>query len=533
MKDYSPEQLQKMNKELLITLVISLQQQLGDISKQLNFLTEQICLMNQRSFGRKTEKASDTNQLSLFDSAEALNEAEAASDQSPEPVIDSVTISSYTRKKKTKRETALKGLPARVFEHTLPEEELAKRFPDGYKELPAEIYKRLSVIPQTFFVDEHHVHVYASKSNDGTIIKAQRPADVFRNSIATPSLLAMIISAKYAQHIPLDRQARVMKESGVRLESNTLANWMIKACDHHLFSIYDALHAHLYDNDVIHADETPFEVIRDGRSAGSKSYMWVYRNGACNNTHPVILFDYQKTRRADHPREFLKDFSGVVVTDGYQVYHKLEKERKELKIAGCWVHAKRGFSELIKASGTKKLDATVATQAANRISELFHLDSDLKDLSKKEREQVRQRLLKPKVDDFFSWAKSVLPKLPPEGKTAKSIQYCLNQEPYLRVFLSDGNVPMSNNHAEQAIRPFTIGRKNWVIINSPRGASASAILYSLTETAKANHLRPYSYFEYLLSELPKHAQDTDRKFIADLLPWSESVQKNCRVQGKS
>ena len=181
----SKEELNKMDKHVLITIIGVLQSQLNAISSQLNFLTEQIALMNQRSFGRKTEQLDQMHQMTLF---EVFNEPEVFSDDSPDPDITEVTISSYTRKKKSTREQNLEGLPARVFEHTLDKEELNRLFPNGYKELPVETYKRLSIIPQTFLVDEHHVHVYASKNNDGTIIKAKRPADVFRNSIATPSL---------------------------------------------------------------------------------------------------------------------------------------------------------------------------------------------------------------------------------------------------------------------------------------------------------------------------------------------------------
>ena len=331
----SKEELNKMDKHVLITIIGVLQSQLNAISSQLNFLTEQIALMNQRSFGRKTEQLDQMHQMTLF---EVFNEPEVFSDDSPDPDITEVTISSYTRKKKSTREQNLEGLPARVFEHTLDKEELNRLFPNGYKELPVETYKRLSIIPQTFLVDEHHVHVYASKNNDGTIIKAKRPADVFRNSIATPSLVAAIITGKYANHLPLERQSRCYQDNGVKLEPNTLANWMMRASELHLSILYDELHKYLYDSQVVHADETPFEVIQDGRKAGAKSYMWVYRTGQFNEKHhPVIIYDFQSTRKTDHPQHFLKDYSGVLLTDGYQVYHSLEKKRDDLTVAGCWI----------------------------------------------------------------------------------------------------------------------------------------------------------------------------------------------------
>ena len=208
----SKEELNKMDKNVLITIIGVLQTQLNAISSQLDFLTEQIALMNRRSFGRKTEQLDEMHQMTLF---EVFNEPEVLSDDSKEPAISELIIPSHTRKKKTTREKSLEGLPVRIFNHTLSDEQLKERFPDGYKELPCKVYKRLSIIPQTFIVDEHHVHVYAAKNNDGTIVRAPRPADVFRNSIATPSLVAAIITGKYANWITSAVTARLKNAKNI------------------------------------------------------------------------------------------------------------------------------------------------------------------------------------------------------------------------------------------------------------------------------------------------------------------------------
>ena len=517
------EQLNKMDKHVLITIIKGLQLQLNSISSQLEFLTEQIALMNQRSFGRKTEKMDQMHQLSLF---ELFNEPEFFSDDSEDPEVSEIIVSSHTRKPKTLREENLKGLPVRVYEHELKKEELNKLFPNGYKEIKPVVYKRLSIIPQTFLVDEHRIHQYTSKDNDGRIIKAKRSPDLFRNSIATPSLVAAVINGKFNNHLPLDRQSRCYKDSGVNLETNTMANWMMRATEIHLSILYEEFLKVLITSSLIHADESPFEVIRDGRTSGAKSYMWVYCTGE-NEKHPVILYDYRSTRKADHPKEFLRNYSGILVTDGYQVYHSLEKQKDDLQVAGCWVHAKRKYAELVKATGIPELEGTVAAQGVKLISELFHLDG-LYDKSKdKNRKDFRQREVAPKVDAYFAWVKESLPKVPAGSNTYKALQYSLNQEEYLRFFLTDGKVPMDNNTAERAIRPFTLGRKNWVNVDSIRGAEASAIMYSLVETAKANGLRVYEYLEYVLTELAAHQDDTSRDFLADLLPWSKAAQKKC------
>lgn len=529
-KDLTPEELNKMDKEVLITIISSLQGQLKSISHQLDFLTEQIALMNQRSFGKKTEQA-DYMQLTIFDSA--LNEAEFKCDNSPEPEIDEIIVSSYTRGKKTKREEKLKDIPARVHEHKFSEEELKELFPYGYKELPVETYKRLSIIPQTFIVDEHHVHVYASKNNDGTIIRASRPADLFRNSIATAELVSAIMTSKYLNHLPLERQIASFKDSGVKLESNTLANWMIKASDKYLSLIYDELHKCLYESNVLHADETPFKVIKpNGDDSKQKSYMWVYRNSP-EHKRPVVIYDYRPGRNHFYPSEFLKDYSGILVTDGYQAYHSLDNKRDDIKVAGCWVHTKRKFADLVKAVGEDNVSGTISAQAIEKISEIFHMDKELKGLTIAKRKKQRQRLIKPKVDDFFDWLNEQLPTLPSESNTAKAISYCLNQEKYLRVFLSNGNIPMDNNAAERAIRPFTIGRKNWVNIFSENGAEASSVIYSIVETAKANDIRVYDYLTLLLQEMSTHAKDEDTSYIENLMPWSDYVKEKCKNPKKT
>ncbi len=547
----SEEQLNNLNKDALVIIVSSLQSQLLTMSEQLDFLhsqldssnaqlanynkqiellTEQIRIMNQRKFGKSSESSLNQidGQVSLFD---GFNEVEASMDSSvPEPEITEVIISSYKRSKaKGKREADLDGLPARIIEHKLSDEELAEKFPNGYKELPEEVYKRLHIIPETFIVDEHHVHVYASKDNDGTIIKAPRSVDLFRNSIATPALVASIINAKYVNAAPLERQARAFKDNGIKLSTNTMANWVIKSSEMYLSLIYDRLHKLIYDSKVIHADETPVKVMRiDNQkiSNGKKTYMWVYRTNPRASSNKVILYDWQASRKADHPREFLKDFSGTVVTDGYQVYHTISDEREDLKVAGCWVHARRPFAEFIKSVG-QKATGTIAHEAYEMITEIMQLDNNFDDLSNRDRKRQRQLILVEKVDAYFEWVKEKYSQVTHNSVIGKALSYSINQEKYLRAFLSDGKVPMDNNYAEQAIRPFTIGRKNFVLIESSKGAKASAMLYSITETAKANHINTYKYLELLLTEIPKHQNDKNLRFIDDLLPWSKKVQKEC------
>lgn len=536
------EQLNTLDRQALVIIVSALKDQiesmqkqldayqtsLADNNRQIELLTEQLRLMNQRQFGRKSETAQIDGQLSFFD---AFNEAEASlSPDAPEPEITEVIVSSFKRSKtKGQRDIDLDGLPARIFEHKLSAEELADKFPDGYKELPVEIHKRLYIVPETFLVDEHHVHVYASRKNDGTIIRANRPVDLFRNSIATAALVASIMNGKYANAMPLERLSKAYKSNGIKLETNTLANWVIRSAERYLSLLYDRLHQEIYDNHVIHADESPVKVMRpDGGKMknGKKTYMWVYRNTP-SSLKPVVLFEWQSSRRTDHPREFLKGFTGTLVTDGYQVYHKLGKEREDLNVAGCWVHARRKFAEIIKSIGSKESKGSIADKAYAMITEIMHCDNEFDDLPAQDRLSQRQLILTEKVDAYFAWIKQKYAEVGKQSNIGRALAYSIHQEKYLRTFLNDGLVSMDNNYAEQAIRPFTIGRKNFVMIESANGAKASAIIYSLVETAKANGLNTYQYLELLLTEIPQHMEDTSLDFIDKLLPWSEYVQKTC------
>lgn len=542
-RKYTEAELNSLDKAALISLFLSVQsmaeelsstvtaqkEQLNLMNQKLDLLLEQLNISKQRQFGRSSEKMDFVGQLSLD---ECFNEAEAiiTNKYILEPELEQITPSPYTRKKaKGKREQDLKDLPVKVIQHELSEEELTSRLGPNWKRLPDEVYKRLAFHPATFEVEEHHVAVYAGMDGQ-TIIRGDRPVDLLRNSIATPSLEAAIINSKYVNAIPLYRLEQEFARNDVHLSRQVMANWTIQCGERYLSLLYDRLHQELYKANVLQADETPVLVSKDGRPAGSKSYMWVYRTGKMYQSNPIVLYEYQRTRNTSHPREFLKDYSGTVVTDGYQVYHTLEKERDDLKIAGCWSHARRHFSNVTKTLGKDKSKGTLANDALKQIAFIYKIEGMLNHLTPEERRQQRQLMVKPLVDAFFAWIKEHQSDVLPKSETGKGFTYCLNQEKYLRVFLDDGNVPADNNAAEGAIRGFCIGKANWHLIDTIEGAKASAIIYSIAETAKANQLKPYYYFEYLLTEIPKHMDDKNLDFLGDLLPWSETLPEYCKKQ---
>ncbi len=376
-------------------------------------------------------------------------------------------------------------------------------------------------------IEEHHIGVYADRK-DEHMVRAPHPKSLLHGSLVSPSLGAAIMNGKYVNAVPLYRLEKEFTRYGLAISRANMANWMIRLSEEYLSVLYDYLHQKLYEHDVIGADETPVEVNKDGRPAGSRSYMWVYRSGGMNSRRQIILYEYQKTRNASHPLKFLKDYKGICVTDGYQVYHTAERVLEHLTVAGCWVHARRYFDQALKVIRKKIRSQSLGYLVLKQIQAIYREEGKLRDLTSEERLRQRQVVIKPLVDALFLYVKQHQTAIGGQGKLAQAVTYLLNQEKYLRVFLENGEVPMDNNTSERAIRGFCIGRKNWQLIDTIRGAENSAIIYSIAETAKANDLKPYEYFEYLLTEIPKHMEETDLSFLEKLLPWAEDLPTNIR-----
>ena len=535
MKSISREEFNKLDRDALYMMFTGLQDQIAQQSDTIDALrltienlTEQIAVLTNKRFGKSSEKALvASEQLSILDFG--FNEAEFTVDtiDADEPEIETVIVK--RKKRKGKREEDLSAFPVISVIHELSKEELEEKFPDGYTELPDEVYKKLRIIPTQFEVLEHHLKVY--KGKDGTIVKAPHPKELMDNSIATPSLVAFIMNGKYVNAVPLYRQEQEFERNDVNISRQTMANWVIRPTEKYLSLVYDRLVEEIKMSPVIHADETPVQVSKE-KEGPHKNYMWVYRTGTICKAKPAIVYDYQRSRNKDAPRDFLEDFKGKLVCDGYQVYHALENEKDTaFTVAGCWTHARRPFAEVIKSLGADKAKGTLAYEAYLQIQNIYHTDNALAKLPPSERKKKRKKLVKPLVDAFFEWAENAQ-YATASGKTKKGIGYCLNQEKYLRAFLDDPVLPLDNNIAEQAIRPFCIGRNNWKLIDTPHGARASAIIYSLVETAKSNNLNIYKYLEYLLTEIPQHEDGTDRSFVEDLLPWSKSLPDECRKKTK-
>ena len=541
---YTEEQLNNVDKSFLVQIFLNQQEEMAKATNQVELLTnevqslnkkmqtliEQLVLSKKALFGQSSEKIEDAAQISFMEVNGTIfffNEAEAVCDLSADEPED---LEPKPRGKKTsgKKDADMSGLPVNRINHYMTENELIAEFGEnGRKQLPDAISKRYKFIPAKVIVTEHHVGVYASRK-DGHMVKAEHPRGLLKGSPVSPSIAAAIMNGKYVNAVPLYRLEKEFERYGLAITRQNMANWMIRLGESYISVMYDYLHELIYDYHVIQADETPVLVNNDGRKAGSKSYMWVYRSGYMNPEKQIILYEYQLTRNASHPREFLKDFKGICVTDGYQVYHTLEKEKEDLTIAGCWVHMSRRFEQAQEVIPKEARKGTVSYMAMKQIQAIYREEGKLKDLHSKERLEQQQAIIKPLVDAFFVYLKQNQTEVPGSGKLHDAFTYALNQEKNLKVFLEDGEVPIDNNASERAIRGFCVGKKNWQMIDTINGAKTSAMIYSIAETAKANNLKPYDYFEHLLEEIPKHMEDTDRSFLKELLPWSDKLPKHIR-----
>jgi transposase len=478
---------------------------------------EYIRLANARRFGASTERSELPGQLGMFNEAEAI---------SSEAALEEVPVATHTRKKHAgKREELWEGIPTEQIVHELPEAE--RVCPDCGGALHAcghEVVRtECELIPTQVRKVEHVQTVYSCRHCEANaadapvpMMKAAVPASVIAGSgIASASLVSHILCGKYALALPLYRQEQEFKRMGLPLSRQTMSNWVIYAANRWLMPMYELLRAELLKNEILHADETTVQVIReDGRRAEQKSYMWMYHTPK-NSEKPIALFEYQPTRKGEHPQKFLKGFKGFLHVDAYAGYKALETSG--VTIVECWAHARRKFTDVLKSLKQPDRSNAEANVGIAYIDKLFALEKqyDVQKLPPGERSLRRNVKSRKVLDDFYVWAQSQIPRFLPKTLMAEALRYALNQRKWLEHFMLDGRLELSNNRAERSIRPFTVGRKNWLFSMTPRGADASAAVYSLVETAYANGLVPFAYLSYLLQTLPN--LPTDR--FHECLPW--------------
>lgn len=551
---FTEEKLNTLPKEMLVMMFLqqgesfrvlsaqyeNIQKQNEQLLNRVTDLTEQLAILTQQRFGRRSEKNLATpGQLSFdLDNPGVFNEAEVVSDEGiiEEPAIEEVVPKRKPRPK-GKRAVDLSGIKTTIEPHYLDEETLSEKFPKGWHKLEDEVYKELKRIPASYEVIEHHIGVYAGNGNDSTIIRGGSPKRLLNHSILTPSLAASVFTAKYVNGMPLNRISEYYSYDGINISRQVMAGWIIKLNEYYLEPVHRKLKEKLLESGILHCDESPFNMTgeKDENDPKSKDYMWVYHTSGNDGSPPIYLYEYENGSRSTGVIDkYLEGYNGILVTDGYQVYHTLEKRREgELKVSGCWVHMRRKYAEILKTGQKGGLTPAqkIAQEAIDRIAVIFHTDNMFKDSSPKERLDNRQQSVKPLVDAYFSWVKKNLDTriLDKSSKLRTALNYSVNQEPYLRTFLEYGDVPMTNNDAERSIKKFCVGKHSWHIIDSKNGAKASAMMYSIAETAKANGLNPFEYFSYLLDQLKEYPRnDVPEDKLGELMPWSKALPDCCK-----
>ncbi|ASD67294.1 IS66 family transposase [Pseudoalteromonas piscicida] len=466
-----------------------------------NYLEEQFILAQQKRFGASSE--SHPAQADLF------NEAETLVEEVPEQDVETIE---YQRKKPT-RQPLPKDLPRERVVHDIDNKQCGCCGGELHK-MGEDVSEKLEFIPAQVKVIEHVRPKYSCRQCEKTqtqirIVQAPVPPSPIPKGIATASLLSQIITSKYQYGLPLYRQESLFKQYGIALCRRTMADWMIRCAS--LFKpLYDRLHDVLLQQPVIQADETTVKVVKEDKQT---NYMWLYCSGTDSpapeaSIPNIALFDYQNSRAGRCPVAFLKGYNGYLQVDGYAGY-----EQTQATLVGCWAHARRKFKEAADAQAKGKTGK--ANWALNHIQKLYRVETAIKGMSLQEKQATREKQSTPLLAQFKTWLEKSAQTVVPKSKLGEAIHYTLRQWPKLIRYLDDGHLKIDNNRAERAIKPFVIGRKNWLFSFTTSGAESSAILYSVIETARANGLTPFDYVMHCLNELAQ--PDCD---INSLLPWN-------------
>ena len=496
---------------------------IAEQESQLAWFFEQLKLSKHKTFSFSSEKAENLfgEQMSLF-----FNEAEHTADPSVSEIPfepDTKEVAAYKRKARTGtvRDILPDNVPVEVVEHR-PESTVCPECGAEMVEIGKETKQTLVIIPAQVKIREDRYYTFACKecekdTEKTIIVKTAKEPSLIPGSFASSEAVAYLMIQKFVMASPLYRLEKELNGQGIQLSRQTMSNWTLK-CTEYLKPIYDELHRRLVAKKVLHADETTLQVLREpGKAAQSKSYMWLYRTSG-NEEHPIVLYEYKPNRKTENPEKFLAGFEGYLHTDGYEVYHKLSG----ITVVGCWAHARRNFTDAVKIIPEKDRSGTMAAEGLKYIEHLFALEKEYEHLSPEDRYSKRLAEAEPVIDALFAWAKK---QKPVKSLSGKAVNYLIQQEAYLRNYLKDGRTEITNNRAERSIKPFVIGRKNFLFANTPNGAESSAIIYSLIETAKENQLDPYRYLKFVFDTAP--GINDKAEMAVRLLP--ENAPAYCRA----
>ena len=499
--------------------------QIVKLEKELAIVDEKLRLAIARMFGRKSEhvaKDGDLGEQLMF----VMDEPEFFADKEEKPK-ETVTVKTYQRKKSgSVLDIVPDNTPVEIIEHKLEGNELlCPKCRTEMEIIGKDIRRTLKIKPMEITVQEDWYYTYGCRNCKETdietpVVRVPKDEALIPGGYATPEAVSYIMTQKYTMASPLYRLEQEFQRHKVQLSRVTMSNWIMYCSEKYLKPVYEELRRHLIQEEILHADETVVQVLREpDKLAQSKSYMWLYMTGYTSDKQ-IVLYDYKPSRSAENPKAFLKGFKGYVHCDGYTAYRAVEG----VIPVGCWVHARREFSDAMKAMKKTAVKGSVAEQGFLKLEEILLLEKQYREagLTTEEIENRRLVEIKPKLDDIFTWAESV--QVLPKTKTGKAVNYLINQKEDLLNFLKDGRLEASNNRAERSIKPFVIGRKNWLFCNTANGANASAYVYSIIETAKMNGLDPYRYLMYIFNN---KAMLDNSETLQMLLPWN--APDSCRI----
>jgi transposase len=402
------------------------------------------------------------------------------------------------------------------------------------KEMGTDVRDEIAIIPAQIKVIRHVQHKYvckdeacADEADSVNIVKARAPEPPIPHSPAGASMIAHVMSRKYSEHVPLYRQEQQFGYNGIDIPRQNMANWVVLGAGL-MEPVYERFREFLIGEDYVHADESPLQVLSEpGKKATSKSYMWLYATGRFRRR--IFIYEYTRSRSGEHPKAFLRGFSGYLHTDGCAAYNSVPG----VTLMGCFSHARREYVDALKALPVDaEKSRALSAEGLAHIDGLFELERGYEGMTPDERYAARLEKSKPALAAYKKWLDERKRAALPRGKLGKAVNYSLNQWDKLKTFLEDGEIELSNNRAENGIRPFAVGRKNWLFSKTPNGAKASAVVYSIIETAKANGLTPFFYLKFLLERLPNIAAgDTDA--LDALMPWADDLPNEVKNPAKS
>lgn len=525
------QNLAQMSREELEKNYIKLHTQLTQANQLLNFYIEQARLNRVQKYGSSSEKNTD-GQLSfndVYENIRLFNEAEALREPiNVEPTEEKLIPKSHKKKKN------LKALPVKEVVYELsPEEQICPKCGNALHEMKEEVRVEIEVIPAKTVVNRYVTKAYAcrscEKSNKAMIIKAPgAPLPVIEKSVASASLIADILSRKYVEAVPFYRQELKMKARGIPVSRNNMCNWAIKVANDYFAPLVNQMRKIMYDDHVIHCDETYVQVLDEpNRPAVSKSYIWVTTTAEYQKEHRIAIYNYTEGRSQTDARKILEGYSGYIMCDGYAGYDAITKIGKNgeapmnVRPVACMIHIRRKFIEALKLISKSERKSTSAQVAVDKIALISRIDNKFNEMPPAKRKEARIKHLKPALEDFFAWVKAESEISLPKSKYGLALEYALKQKDKAMRVLEDGRLELDNNLAERTVKPFVIGRKNWLFSQSPQGANASCIIYSIVETAKLNNLIPYEYLKYLLEQMPGLRLNDEN--LQSLMPWGEQL----------